>query len=38
MFVSCDSAGCDSSVDGDASVVERDADRDCTGGTGNTLL
>jgi len=38
MFVTCDSAGSDSSIDGDASAVEHDANWDCTDSTGNTLL
>jgi hypothetical protein len=37
-FVTCDSAGSDSSIDGDAGLVEHDADWDYTESTGSTLL
>jgi hypothetical protein len=37
-FVTCDSAGSHSDVDGDADLMEHDADWDCTEGTGSTLL
>ena len=33
VFVTCDSAGSDSSNDEDAGLVEHDADFDCTEGT-----
>ena len=38
MFVTCDSAGSHSDVDEDTSLVEHDADWDCTVGTACTLL
>ena len=38
VHVTCDSAGSDGSIDGDAGLVELDADWDCTDGTGCTLL
>jgi hypothetical protein len=38
IFVTCDSAGSDSSIGGDAGLVEHDTDWNCTDGTGSTLL
>ena len=38
MFVTCDSAGSDSSIDGAASIVEHDAEWHSTDSTGSTLL
>jgi len=38
IFVTCDSAGSDSSIVGDGSTMEHDADWHCTDSAGSTLL